>query len=92
LLAAALRAGRREEGGGAGATTNVLASTASGDVQPRAWLAAAIRSGAGVTPADASATGLLDFAVAASTDSGLLRKFSAIASSFPRLCLAQDRL
>jgi hypothetical protein len=40
LLAGALRAGRREEGGGAGGTTNVLASTASGDVQPSAWLAA----------------------------------------------------
>jgi hypothetical protein len=40
LLAGALRAGRREEGGGDGGTTNVLASTASGDVQPSAWLAA----------------------------------------------------
>jgi hypothetical protein len=34
--AAALRAGRRKEGGGAGETTNVLARTASGDVQPSA--------------------------------------------------------
>jgi hypothetical protein len=40
LLAGALRAGRREEGGGAGGTTSVLARTVSGDVQPRAWLAA----------------------------------------------------
>jgi hypothetical protein len=59
LLAGALRAGRREEGDGAGGTTNVLASTASGDVQPSAWLAAwvaaAIKSGAGVTLPGSSA-------------------------------------
>ena len=37
LLAGALRAGRREEGGGVGGATNVLARTASGDVQPSTW-------------------------------------------------------
>ena len=53
---AAFRAGRFEAGGGA---TSVLARTASGDVQPSAWLAAcvaaAIRSGAGTILTDASA-------------------------------------
>ena len=56
---AALRADRRAEGGGLGGTTSVLARTASGEVQPSAWLAAwvaaAIKSGAAVTLDDVSA-------------------------------------
>src|SRR5256885_8516364 len=51
LRAGTLRAPRRDEGGVGGATS-VLARTASGDVQPSAWLAAWVaaemRSGAAV--------------------------------------------
>ena len=53
LACGPLRTGRREEGGGVGGTTSVLARTASGDVQPSAWLAACVAaeigSGAAVT-------------------------------------------
>ena len=58
LSFAVFRAGFFDAAGGA---TSVLARTASGDVQPSAslaaWVAAAIRSGAGTILADASAGG-----------------------------------
>src|SRR5580698_9529354 len=62
----ALRASRFDEGG---AATSVLARTASGDVQPSAalaaWVAAAIRSGAGTILTDASAAAAGGFSAGA---------------------------
>src|SRR3954466_15246547 len=59
LRAGGLRPWRAADG--AGGATSVLARTASGDVQPSAWLAAwvaaGIRSGAGTIFADAAAAG-----------------------------------